>query len=161
MEKEIVSNASSLVFIGKAQMFDLMKNLYNKVFIPKEVVKEIFEFKKPENPIIKQEINLGFIKEFKVKNIKNFPIDIGEKAAISLCLEKNIFVFLSDDKKARKYARSLKIKTIGVLGIILKNLKLKKINKKKAKRLIQRLIKKGFYMSSELYSEVLDVIDSY
>jgi len=161
MEKEIISNASSLIFIGKIEMFNLIKNLYNKIFVPEEVVKEIFKFKKPENLIIKQEMDSGFIKKVKVKKIKEFPLHTGEKAAISLCLEKNIFVFLSDDKKARRYARSLRIRTIGVLGIILDNLKFKHIEKKEAKRLVQKLVKKEYYMSSELLSEIIEVIDSY
>jgi len=161
MEKEIVSNTNSLIFIGKLNIFNLVKNLYNNILIPKEIIREIIKYNKPENSLIEQEINSGFIKETKVKEIKDFPIHIGERAAISLCLEKNIHTFLSDDKKARRYARSLKIKTIGVLGIIFANLKLKNINKKQAKELVQELIKNDYYMAPELYAEVLNVIDSY
>ena len=76
-----------------------------------------------------------------------------------MCLEKNIFLFLSDDKKARQYARSLNIKTVGVLGIILENLKLEKINKKEAKELVSRLIDIGYYMSPGLYVKMLELID--
>ena len=158
MEKQIVANASSIIFIGKLRIFDLVKNLFQKIILPKEVVKEIFMFDKPENLCIKEQINLGFIKKQEVNDIKNFPIDIGERAAISLCLEKDINFFLSDDKKARTYARFLKVNTIGVLGIILGNLKNNNINKKQTREIINTLIKKGYYMDSELYTKIIDLI---
>ncbi len=159
MKKEIVSNASSLIFMGKLNIFYLVKNLYTSILVPKEVLHEIFRYDKPENHLIEHELDSGFLKEVAVKKINEFPIHIGEKAAISLCLEKNISIFLSEDKKARKYARSLRIKTLGVLGILLMNLKLKHINKQEAKDLIQKLIEKGHYMTSELYARLLDLID--
>ncbi|MDP2925143.1 MAG: DUF3368 domain-containing protein [Nanoarchaeota archaeon] len=161
MEKEIVSNASSLIFIEKAKIFNLVKNLYSRILVPERVLKEIFKYNRPENIVIEQEINSGFIKLIKVRGVKDFPIHIGEKEAISLCLEKNIFLFLSDDKKARRYARSLKIETIGVLGVIINNLKLKHINKREARALMEKLIKEGYYMDPELYAEVMKIGDFY
>jgi len=65
-----------------------------------------------------------------------------------------------DDKKARRYARSLGIRPIGVLGIILENLKKGKLDKNEAKDLIHRLIDKGYYMTSELYARIRELIDS-
>jgi len=158
MEKEIVSNTSSIIFIGKLEILNLVKNLYDKILIPKEVMKEIFEYDKPENVYLQGEIG-KFIKEVDIKEIKEFPIDVGERAAISLCLKNNFYTFLSDDKKARKYARALKIKTIGVLGIILENLKKEKISKQEAKRLIKAIIEKGYFMTARLYHEVIEVIE--
>jgi len=85
-------------------------------------------------------------------------LDMGERAAISLCLEKKINIFLSDDKKARKLARGLSIETLGIAGIIKYNLEEKNISKEEAKDLINQLIKDGYYMSSILYSELLILV---
>lgn len=158
MEK-IVSNASSLIFIGKIRIFNYVKNLYSKIFVPEEVIKEIFKYDKPENQVIKQEIESGYIEKIKVKEIKDFPLDDGEKDALSLCIEKEIRIFLSDDKNARSYAKSLGINSIGVIGIILKNLKLKKINKAKARELVDKLVKNNLYTTPGLYVEVLRLIE--
>ena len=57
MEKEIVSNTNSLIFIGKLNIFNLVKNLYNNILIPKEIIREIIKYNKPENSLIEQEIN--------------------------------------------------------------------------------------------------------
>ena len=158
MKKEAVSNTSSIIFITKLNIFDLVKNMFSKILIPKEVIDEIFEKDVPENKLIKKELD-EFIKNIKVKNIKEFPLDKGEQAAISLCLEKNIKTFLSEDKKARNYARSLKIETIGIPGILLWNLKNKKIKKEKCLNLVNELIKKGYYLSPNLYSEIAKIIN--
>ncbi len=158
MEKEIVSNASSLIFIAKLNIFHLLKNIYERVLVPKDVIKELFEKSFPENEIIKNELTNKFIIEREVEKILDLPLDIGEKAAISLCLEKNIKIFLSDDKKARNYASSIGIRPVGVCGIILLNLKENRINKIYARKLIDKLIENNYFMTSELYSEIIKLI---
>jgi len=158
MEK-IISNASSLIFIGKTRIFSYVKNLYSKIFVPEEVIQEIFKHNKPENQIIEQEIKSDYIEKIKVKKIRDFPLNLGEKAALSLCFEKGISIFLSDDKNARAYAKSLGIKVIGVIGVILENLKLGKISKIEAKKTIDKLIENNLYTTPGLYAEVLKLIE--
>lgn len=158
MEKEAVANASSIIFLAKLDIFSLLKNVYPKIVLPKEVITELFEKDSPENEIIKKELNNLFI-ESEVKNVKDFSLGEGEKAAISLCLEKNIRTFISDDKKARIYAKSVGINVIGILGILLFNLKEKIIDKKEFQRLLNKLVEKGYYISPELYAEVLKRIE--
>ncbi len=159
MEKEAVANTSSLLFLAKLKRLDLVKSIFFHILIPKQVLEEIFSKNKPENIVIKNELR-EFLKEIEVKQLKDFTLDKGEKAAISLCLEKNIKTFISDDKKARKIARSLEIETLGLVGIILHNLEISKITKKEALKLIEELIKNGYYMSSSLYTKVIQVINT-
>lgn len=155
MEKEAIANTSSLLFLAKLNKFDLIKNMFQRILIPKEVNEEILIKNEPENLIIKEELR-EFIKEVEIKQLRSFTLDKGEKAAISLCLDKNIKTFISDDKKARKVARSLGIETIGLAGIILKNIEINKITKEEALDLIQELIKEGYYMSSQLYTSLVE-----
>ena len=155
MKKEVVKKTSSLIFIAKLNIFYLLKNIFDRILVSKEVVKELFNKTLPEDEIIKNELINRFIIEKEIKKILDFPLDIGEKSALSLCLEKNIKFFLSDDKKARDYANSIGIEPIGTLGVILWNLKEKRIDKDYALELIDKLIEKDYYMSSELYSQVL------
>ncbi|MEK6859864.1 MAG: DUF3368 domain-containing protein [Nanoarchaeota archaeon] len=157
MEKEIVTNTSSLIFIGKLKLLDLLKNVFGRVLVPHEVVEELLKKDSSEILYLKNELG-NFLKEVEVKKLQNFSLGKGENAALSLCIEKNINFFLSDDKKARSYARSMKLETIGVLGIILENLNKNKINKKDARLLIDNLIKNGYYMTSGLYSEIIKLI---
>jgi predicted nucleic acid-binding protein len=158
-KKEAVANTSSIIFIAKLNLFDLVKNIFSKILIPKEVIEELFENNSPENEIIKRELN-NFLFEEKVNNIKELPIDDGEKAAISLCLEKRINLFLSDDKKARNYAKSLGIEVIGILGILYYNFKEETIGKKEFLNFLNKLIENGYYMSPSLYNEIIQMINS-
>ena len=105
MGLEIISNTSSIIYLGKLNIFYLAKNMFPQIMVPNEVIQEIFSKEQNENNIIKKEIEDKFIFIIEVKKIENFNLDKGEKAALSLCLEKNIS-FLSDDKKARKIAYS-------------------------------------------------------
>ena len=98
------------------------------------------------------------IKILKAKKIKNLPLGTGEKEAISLCLQENLKIFISDDKKARKFARTFGLKTIGIIGILLQNLQTKKITKDESINLLNSLIEKGYYLSPQLYSDVLNLL---
>jgi uncharacterized protein len=158
VEKEAVANTSSILFLAKIKRFDLLKNMFQKVLIPDEVFDEIFSKDSTENELIKGEMQ-DFIQKENVKKIKDLDLDEGEKAAISLCLERAIRIFISDDKKARKFARSLDILTIGLAGIIKYNLQEKQITREEAKELVNKLIKNDYYMSSSLYTEIMEFID--
>src|SRR3989338_5793910 len=139
MEKEVVSNTSSVIFQAKLDIFNLAKNIFSKIIIPTEVADELFKKNSPENERIKRELN-NFLIEKKVEKIKDFPLGGGERAAISLCLEREIKMFLSDDKKARVYARSLGLRSIGILGIILINLRDKRVLRVIIARLIRSFL---------------------
>lgn len=157
MEKA-VTNTSSIIFMGKLDLFNLAKNTFSEILIPKQVLEELFKKDSPENNLIKKYLQ-DFLTETEITKIKDLPLDIGESAAISLCLEKNIKILISDDKKARSYARNLGIETIGVMGIILDNLQKNKIKKSEAKEILNKLIKKGYYISSTVYSEISRTLD--
>ena len=159
MEKEVISNSSSLIFIAKLNIFHLTKNVFSKIIIPEVVIKEILSKNSPENELIQKEIDNKYININKIANIKNFPLDEGEKTAISLCLKKNIGIFLSDDKKARIYAKSWGIKVVGVLGILLSNFQEKKIDKKEFLKILDELVQVGYYISPALYSETIKKLD--
>ncbi|MBI2631423.1 DUF3368 domain-containing protein [Candidatus Pacearchaeota archaeon] len=158
MEREAVTNSSCLIYLAKINRIDLLKNIFKIIFIPKQVTEEIFEKNNLENNIIKKELN-NFIKEVQIKDLKTFPIDKGENSAISYCLEKNIKMFLSDDKKARNFAQTLGIEAMGTLGILLNNVRDKKLEKEECKILLKNLIERGLYISLEVYSEILKLIE--
>lgn len=158
-KKEIaVSNTSTLIFLSKINIFLFAKEIFAEIRVPKEVINEIFEKEVPENNLIRNELASKFLKEVETRELKNIPLELGEKSAISYCLEKNISLFLSDDKLARTIAESLGLKVKGILGIILANLKAKKLSKEKCEKLINELIEKEYYISSDLYSEIIKTI---
>ena len=163
MEKEkvsiVIGNASSLILLAKLNRFDFLKNIFGSVIVPFAVKKELLkrEEKTSEILILEKELK-EFMKVVEVKKVLDLPLGDGEKEAISLCLEKNVKIFLSDDKKARKFARTFNLETIGIMGIFLKNLQNKRITKKKFLDLLEKLMEEGYYISPELYNKIMRLL---
>ena len=82
----------------------------------------------------------------------------GESSAISIAVEEKA-IFVSDDKKARNTAKMFSLNVTGTIGIVLLNLKKKKITSREAKEILNVLISKSYRLSIEAYSKVLDEIN--
>lgn len=162
MEKkeEAVANATTLIFIGKLRIFSLVKNIFSCIYVPREVLDEMRAKDSPEREAIEEEFD-SFLKEVSVEMMRLFPIHIGERAAISYCLEKKIPFFLSDDLRARRFARTLGLDTRGIIGVLLRSLENKAITKKEFLVYFQRLINAGFYCSPQLRESILKLAYDY
>lgn len=158
MEKEkAVADTSTLLYVTKLNIFHLTKNMFSQILVPEQVINEIFQKDSPENNLIEIELN-KFLKIVNITEMKNIPTDIGEQSAISYCLKHNIKTFLSDDKNARIIAESFGLKAKGILGIFLWNFENKNIKNEECKNMIDKLIEKGFYISPQLYNQVIKTL---
>ncbi len=102
-----------------------------------------------------QDLDFLFVEEPRDKRIVavlKTIVDEGEAEAIALALERNNLLII-DDLKGRKLARRLGLKIIGTLGL-LKTTKLKGLIKE-IKPVIEKLRKKGFYLSNNLIDKLL------
>lgn len=156
---KIVSNASPLIFLAKIEKLELLEGY--EVIIPKQVYEEIIkgeEIGKEDAHKIETLIGKNIIKieETKViKEVEKQNLGKGEKAVISLAINKKISLILLDERKARRIARFYKLKPRGTIGVLVEAYKNKKIDKKEFNELIQNLVKKGYRISEELLIELL------
>jgi len=159
-----ISNSSPLIAFIKKKELNLLKKLFKEIIIPEAVYEELIaKAKKQEGQVklLKEAIKDGLII---VKNLKNFKIaDLnlgkGEKEAINLCFEIENPLLLIDEKKGSSIARVFKIQTLGTLGILLLS---KKRGIKTRGDLLDNLdilIKKNFYLSSEVITMFLKEIE--
>lgn len=156
-----VSNSTVLISLIKIGKIELIKNIYKNIIITDVIKNEVAmedELYKSETRIFNDSLE-NFILVKKPRKIKDFGLHDGENSCLSLCTEMNDKVFLSDDKNARKAADSLGIKVIGTLGILISNLKKKKINKKEFFEILKNLINKGFYISTELFAAIGEYVN--
>ena len=154
-----VTNATVLILLAKIDRLDLLE-IIKKIQTTPEIEKEVLEGK--EISAEEKERLENFFKKIAIKRSvasHHFDLGEGEKSAISLCEQENILLFLSDDKKARKTASILGIGSLGTLGILLKNLQEKKITKKEAKEILTLLLHHSYYISTDLYAKVLELIE--
>ncbi len=154
----VVSNTTVILYLLKIRRPDLLQNYAKVIFIPEEVKEELLaggERYQQEIILLQDLISQQFIQVAKIGTIKNYGLDAGENSALSLCSEKKDTLFLSDDAGARKTARSLGYTAVGTIGILLYNLKNKKITAQDFFRLLDELLGKGYYLSTELYAELV------
>ena len=154
----VVSNTTVILYLLKIRRADLLQNYTKTIFIPREVQEELLageERYRQEIILLQGLIFSQFIQVVTVPAITNYGLDRGENSVLSLCAQKKDTIFLSDDAGARKTARSMGYTTVGTLGILLHSLKSGKINSPEFFKLLEELIGKGYYISTELYAELV------
>ncbi len=150
-----VSNTSPLVTLSRTGYAAFLPYLFENMYIPKAVHREIFKKEDEASKNVKGLIERKFIQLKSAKNsdlvrILNLELGAGESEVIVLCGELNANYALLDDLKARTSARSFGIKVIGTLGLIRAMLK-KKIIKESPEEIYKRLKSADFWITQELF----------
>lgn len=154
----VVSNTTVILYFLKIGRPDLLKNCFPAIIIPPEVEEELLageEQFQQEVRLFRDLVTKEYIIIQKPKHRRDFGLDVGENSALSLGSGLQVKHFLSDDKGARKVARILGIPVVGTVGVLLLNLKKGKLAKGEVLILMEELIKKGYYLSTELYGELV------
>jgi predicted nucleic acid-binding protein len=160
--KVVVSDTSSisnLIIIGK---LDILKITYAQVIIPPEVKKEILALKEFGEDV-SDFLNASWIEMiapdiYELQLLESYKLDQGEKEAIALARFINADLLVIDEKAGRAVAKKLGIKTTGLLGTIVAAKKLDKTIS--VKQVMDELIQKaGFWISKDLYREVLKLVE--
>lgn len=154
----VVADASPLIAFARIKLLSLLCDALGHIIIPQSVA----------NECVTGTLRLGAYEiqqamQEKVITVHQDPnpekshifLDIlgaGESAAISLALKLKAGLLI-DDKMGRNIARKLDLKVIGTAGVLL--LAKKKSLIQKVAPFIQDLKKAGYYLSTELISEIL------
>jgi uncharacterized protein len=167
-----VSDSTPLILLAKIGRLELLKTLFNNIYIPEAVTNEVITkgktLNQPDAYII-EKATKTWIHETPVNNETNTEysyldtntrLDEGEKQALKLCKQLNALYFIADDKEARKVAKILNIKPIGTLGITIQALKIGAITQKEAENIVDDLIAIGLRIDTTLYKKILEIIES-
>lgn len=152
----IVSDSSPLIFLARLGRLGILEDY--EITIPEEVRREIAEGEREEYISIKKYVREGVIKVDRVEMLENLPNSLheGEKAAISLALRKKAKIVLLDERKARVIARLYGLTPRGMIGILREEYLQGRMDKEELKKLVFRLIKKGYRIKEEIISEFLE-----
>jgi len=159
-----VFDASCLIYLGKLGVLEKLNKLKGDKFIPflvfEEVVKKGIERGEREARYIENLIKNKYFEVRKPKmSIPNVPsISEADREVISLAKETNSIALIDDDR-ARIVAEFYDLEYHGTLYLILLLIRDKIITKKSSVGYVNEMIKMGFYLSSEKYKEILDVIN--
>ncbi len=154
--ESIVSDTTTLIVLGKLDRYDLLENLFKKIYIPQEVMSEVS--KKSDG--ISKKINAHRL--FEIKQISDFSLlrlldgllDLGESEAIVLAKELHM-ILLIDEKKGRKIAKSMGLDIIGLLGVLILNVRKEKISKEEAVVVLEAIKALKFRVSKKLEESFL------
>jgi predicted nucleic acid-binding protein len=146
-----------LIALATIGQFDLLRRLFDEIFIPPAVRAEILDEKTVNAVTATDWIIVRTAQDEIAVQLLKGELDAGESEAIVLARELNADLLLIDDRSARRRASAIELTAIGTLGVLLlaKNEELIPV----LKPLLGDLRRAGFHMSDELYDQVLDSAD--
>ena len=157
----VVADSSCLIGLAQIKQFDLLRELFSRVYVPDGVYDEVVIIGAGETGAneTKSAVRNGWMIKKSVKEIAAVDalrtiLGRGESEVIICYKELKLDYALIDERTARDMAELMKVKTMGVLGVI--NLAITKgfvIDKKK---IINQLINMGFRISDKLYKKFID-----
>ncbi|MDL1959711.1 MAG: DUF3368 domain-containing protein [Deltaproteobacteria bacterium] len=158
---KVVSNATPLIYLAKANQLSLLQGMVKQVFIPEAVYREVvIEGKRlgeKDAYSVDRAITQGWMIVQDVKII--YPVEItihsGEVEVISLAREKGIETVLMDDAKARAASEMAGLRPIGTLWLILKAVKNQLLNFDQFLSTLEDIIHSGFYLKEEVYLKAI------
>ena len=152
----VVSDATTLIVLSKIDRFDLLSNIWERVYVPQEVWDEIN---------VKAFSSHGILEIVEApRNVTHqalsLILDAGESAAIALA-HRDALLLIIDEKKGRKWAKNIGVQVIGLIGIVLVNLQRSLITPADAREIIFRCDEVGFRISASVKERVEVEIKRY
>jgi predicted nucleic acid-binding protein len=156
----VVSNTSPILNLAIIGELSLLQDQFGEVMIPEAVLEELqVKGNLPGSKDVRDAIKAGWIR---IETVKQDPLvramqrdlDKGEAEAIALAMQVNAEWVLMDERDGRKAAKSMKLKVVGVLGILLKAQREGRL--RSLREAMDRLREKaGFYVQADLYNAII------
>lgn len=146
-ETVTVSNSSPIIIFSRIDQLELVHGIFNKIIIPAAVREEVFGCQ-PIPPWITVQHVLE-----KNSRLTGIRLGLGETECIKLSIQISASRVLLDDLAARKIARTLGIKVMGSVGLLL----LAKRNGliSEVRPILEAMIETDFRISERLFSSIL------
>jgi predicted nucleic acid-binding protein len=164
--KRIVADSSALILLSKCDLLGIVCSLF-EVVVPSSVINETASedlvSNYPDAALIRDLISKRIIK-IKHPDPAEFQLPIslhqGEEDALLLAFKLEDSLFATDDGKAIKAARFLKIPFTITPKIVVELFRLKKISLKKARQSIEKLGKVGRYSPAIIAEAILSLSEA-
>ncbi|HEY9342662.1 MAG TPA: DUF3368 domain-containing protein [Hanamia sp.] len=118
----VISDTSCIGYLIIIDKLFLLKDNFSEIIIPQKVHNEVLQLSAKYNLhkyLSSDWININTIVNNKLYNELLNQVDEGEAEAIVLSHEMSADLLLIDERKGALLARSLGIKTVGLLGVLL------------------------------------------
>jgi len=155
----IVSNTTPLIGLATIGRFEILRQLFGEVYIPKAVYDEAVTVGREDGGAKREVSEASWIKVVEIQDrlaveVLLDELDLGEAEAIVLARELDAEWVLMDEKKGRRKLSQLEIQKIGTVGILLKAKQVGLI--KTIRKDLEQLREKGFSISQPVIDAVLE-----
>lgn len=156
----VVSNATPLVYLAKIGRRDLLRKVFEEVFIPEQVKVEVVDEGKRlgerDAYVVEKAVRDGWLKVLTVEALE-IPIKLeqGEVAVLSLAKRRGFREVLVDEISARTAARLMGLIPRGTVFVLLKALEIEEISLNDFLDALSELVKHGFRLKEEVYLEAV------
>ena len=155
--QRIVSNATPLIYLAKADQLSLLHDMFKEIMIPQAVYREVViqGIQREENDAFRldEAIKNGWLQVRSIKERYQVKLSIhpGEAEVISLAREMHIKTILMDDIKARTAAEMAGLSPKGTLWLLLKAVKRKVLNFDRFLVTLEDIVRSGFYIKEDVF----------
>ncbi len=150
----IVSDSTTLIILFDLERLELLSNLFDKIYIPSSVYREISVKKEIELPAF---IQVKEVEESTDLKLLRKLLDEGESEAIVLAKKMRLGIII-DEKKGRKIAVNYGLKIIGLLGIIYLNIKKGYLTEEAAKGFLDEALIHGYRINKKLILQMFKTL---
>lgn len=153
----VVSNSTPLIALAGIGRFNLLKNLYGKIYIPTAVYNDVVSFGtgRPGEVEVRDSpwIEKKDVHDRLAVDILTSRLGKGESESLVLSKELNVHLVLLDEEPAREEAEILGLNKTGTLGVLLLAKRRGLIHE--VKGYVNQLKGHDFRMGTNLYVKVL------
>lgn len=152
----VVSDSGPLILLSRINKIELLKNFFDKVYIPEAVYNEINSQNdlSGSKEVEKYEwIKKKIIDHKTAKELLMDRLDEGESEAIILAKKIDADLLLIDDLAGRNTARNQNIDVMGILGVLDRASEKNMIQD--LEKVIRELRNKDFWMNDELFDKLI------
>lgn len=158
----VVADTSVILNLCCIQHEPLLKQLFQRVLVPGEVASEFVRLSKERQRFtgltLPDWIEILPAPKLFPPEVIQADLDLGESAAIALCVKEKADVLLIDESLGREVAARLGVRTIGILGVLIDARRAKLIPE--VKTILQRLENEaGFWIAPRLRDRVLALVN--
>ena len=152
MRKIVVVNSTPILALHAIGRLEILKELYGEILIPDAVRREV-TVKDSRTLDGYAWIRVAQIDNLTAKELFTSALHNGEVEVMLLAKERNADIVIMDDRLARRHAKYFKLTVTGTVGVLLRA----KSNGiiETVKPILDDLIQCGFYLSDDVYRELL------
>ncbi len=160
----VVSDATPLITLMKAQQLNILNKLFGDVIIPGAMYQEL-----TSNELFSEEAILiqtsPFIRVVYIENANAVSIlrraaglDLGESEAIVYADEKQADLLLMDEYQGRRVATDIGLKIMGSIGVLVNAFREGILSSHEAEAALERIRKANRHISERLIQDALDLL---